>query len=233
MAEPVNMLWIGRPLGIAQQLSIKTFLGHGHPVFVWVYDLDLEVPEGTVKLDGREIFSPDEVFRLHGGTHDGSLAFFADNFMLKLLYKHGGWWTHPDVICLHSLPTLAAGQRLFGPHWTSGIGTHILRSPKGDPIIGECLEKFRSAFETDSYDYHAGLRMIYDVVCKHGRQEDIGAPEEWWDDRPPYERFFLPSGVPDATLFIVHLCHSMTNVFENQPVAGSFYHKLLNQYGLI
>ncbi len=230
--ETVNSFWHGRPLGHNQKLTIKSYLDNGHPFHLWVYDLDMVVPEGTLKGDAREVYPESEIFQLVGGIHNGSFAFFADQFLMKLLPQVGQWWVGMDATCLKPLP--AGLDYMWGPHWVAGMGTHVLKVPKGDPVLTDALAEYRKVFRPEEYDYLSGLRLIYKMICKHGLQHTVGTAEEWGDDPLPYDEFYLRgTGRPPETRIVYHWCHSLTKHREANPEKGSFYYEMLTKHGVI
>ncbi len=232
MGDIVNSFWHGSPLGLMQRLTIQSYLDHGHPFHLWAYDLDMDVPSGTIVRDAREIYGEAEVFRLIGGFHDGSYAFFADQFLMKLLPQAGGWWVGMDAVALRPLPEV--GPYLFGPHHTAGMGTHVLKVPQGDPVLTDALSSYRSVFRLDDYDYHAGLRLIYDSICKHGLKHTVGSAEHWGDDSVQYDLHFqVNSDRPGPDRVLYHFCHSVTKWQEENPLRGSFYRELLLKHRVI
>lgn len=230
----INSLWVGSPLGHNQNLTIKSHIAQGHEFYLWVYDMDMIVPDCTIKMDAENIITRDDIFQLGMGTHCGSYAFFADQFMMTLLSTEGGWWTGMDVICLQSLQPFEDRDYLFAPHCTSGVGTHLMKSPPNGAILRNALARYRTVFAIDNYDYHAGLRLIYEETCKLGREDVIGSADDFGDDTPPYGLCFNGSNNEwqPSEKYIYHSCFSMTQHQTNNPLPNSFYYKMLKLYGI-
>jgi hypothetical protein len=91
----VSSLWIGEPLTRAHNVALRSFVYYGHSLKLYVYDMDLEVPPGIVKVDANKIVPESDVF-----YHYGKLAPFADYFRYKMIAKTSEMWVDADTICL-------------------------------------------------------------------------------------------------------------------------------------
>ena len=76
-SHTVQMFWHGPALSRMEQLAIASFLHHGHPVDLHVYEEPRGVPRGACVRDAAEILPRDALFT-HRRT--GSVAIFADWF---------------------------------------------------------------------------------------------------------------------------------------------------------
>jgi len=97
MNKIIQGLWVGPELSVMEQLSIASFLQHGHDYHLYVYDEPKNVPQGTVIRDANEILPSSSVFQYQ---HSPSYAGFANFFRYKLILERGGWWADTDIICL-------------------------------------------------------------------------------------------------------------------------------------
>src|SRR5580698_9560242 len=97
MLLPIQSLWVGDRLSAMEQLAIKSFLFHGHPFHLYVYQATEGIPEGTIVQDANEILPATSIFKY---SEHNSYAGFANFFRYKLLVERGGWWVDMDVICL-------------------------------------------------------------------------------------------------------------------------------------
>ena len=95
--EIIQGLWIGKRLSVMEQLSIRSFLAHGHSYHLYTYDDVGGVPPGTVLRDAREILPAERIFRY--AAYD-TYAGFSNLFRYKLLLDRGGWWADSDTVCL-------------------------------------------------------------------------------------------------------------------------------------
>src|SRR5438045_3555434 len=99
--DPIQVLWVRGNLSRMEILSIRSFLGNGHPVHLYTYDCPGNVPESVTILDASEIVP--ECLAPPAQTlpfQIGSYAIFSDYFRYALLDLRGGWWSDLDYICL-------------------------------------------------------------------------------------------------------------------------------------
>lgn len=96
----IQSLWIGDTLSPMEQLSIQSFLSHGHDYHLYTYGPIKNVPKGTTLKADDIILPAYKIFQLQNGWGKGSYAVFADIFRYHLLHKNRGWWVDTDVICI-------------------------------------------------------------------------------------------------------------------------------------
>jgi hypothetical protein len=72
-----------------------SFVHYGHSLKLYVYDMDLKVPPGIVKVDANEIVPEADVF-----LHYGKLTAFSDYFRYEMILKTNEVWADVDTICL-------------------------------------------------------------------------------------------------------------------------------------
>jgi glycosyltransferase involved in cell wall biosynthesis len=109
--SPIHMFWHGASLSRLERLCIASFLAHGHPVRLHVYQEPAGIPRGVQVIDANRTLP--ERFLFHHAD-SGSVGAFADWFRYQLLYEQGGIWADTDVVCLRPLkypqPVLFARQ---------------------------------------------------------------------------------------------------------------------------
>lgn len=91
----VGSLWVGGPLGFVQRLCLTSFVHYGHSIRLYVYDMDMDVPEGVEKRNASEIVPENMVFSYHG-----QMAAFSDYFRYKMIQKENIMWVDADTLCL-------------------------------------------------------------------------------------------------------------------------------------
>lgn len=89
---PIQGFWVGPSLPRISRLSITSFLAHGHPYHLYVYDEPTGVPEGCELRDANEIL-PQRYLHL-------PLPSFSDWFRYELIFKLGGYYADTDVLCM-------------------------------------------------------------------------------------------------------------------------------------
>ena len=114
----IQSMWIGPRLSTMESMCIASYLRHGHPFHLYVYQNTENVPEGTTVLDANEIVPSSKIFTYAGRSFGrGSYAGFADLFRYKLLHTKGNWWVDTDSFCLR--PFCFPGKEyVFSSEWS-------------------------------------------------------------------------------------------------------------------
>ena len=100
MNEIANFFWVGKPLSIYEELSLKSFLLNNFVVRLWIYD-DIKVPNGVEVKNAEDILPKSDLYKYKQGGKEKNLAAFSDVFRFTLLSKRNGeWWFDIDCICL-------------------------------------------------------------------------------------------------------------------------------------
>src|SRR5215469_2996421 len=99
VADLVQGLWIGPKLSSMEKLCIHSFLKHGHPFHLYVYDQVDGVPAHTKLCDANKIVPSSRIF-FYSQHH--SCSGFANMFRYKLLLERGGWWVDMDTVCFRT-----------------------------------------------------------------------------------------------------------------------------------
>jgi hypothetical protein len=187
MAEPVQALWIGRPLSAIERLSITSFLRHGHEYHLYRYDDLAHVPPGVVLKDAAEILPRSEIFCYQQGAGRGSVASFSDLFRFKLLLDRGGWWVDTDVVCLRPFdfpdPVIFASEHA---REKAKLASAVIRLPAGHPIAARCYEVASLADRATLQWGEIGPDLLTRVVADDGfrypiMKPAVFCPVPWWD----------------------------------------------------
>ena len=93
---------------MVEQLSIASFLRHGHEFHLYTYGDVSGIPDGTQVRDANEIVPEKDVFIYRNGNY----AIFADWFRWALLFEKGNYWVDTDVVCLK--PFVFDANPIFG-----------------------------------------------------------------------------------------------------------------------
>jgi hypothetical protein len=88
-------LWVGNPMTKIQEVSLSSFIYHGHELTLYVYDMDMQVPEGVQKAFAGDIMNESEMFLVQN-----TYAAFSDLFRYRMIKKTGLVWVDADTICL-------------------------------------------------------------------------------------------------------------------------------------
>jgi hypothetical protein len=145
---PIQMLWVRGDLSRLEQLSLRSFLAHGHPVHLYSYEPPRHIP-AAVHLHPAGDIVPAAIAPLGPSAPfaPGSLGAFSDYFRYLLLQARGGWWSDLDVVCLR--PWRFARAALTASSEELGFGRkangYVLRFPPAHPVINACVDALRSA----------------------------------------------------------------------------------------
>ena len=133
-------MWIGPRLSAMEQMCIKSYLYHGHPFVLYVYQDTKDIPFGTTVLDGNAVLSESKIFIYEGdGFGRKSYAGFADMFRYRLLLEKGGWWVDTDSICMKPFDfntehVFSSEKPFVGMPLLSNVNCGNLKAPVGSPI---------------------------------------------------------------------------------------------------
>lgn len=120
MSIHVKSLWIGDECSLIEQLSMRSFVAHGHRFSLYTYGEVKGVPPGIEILDANHVLPRHEIF-----LSMGSYAHFSDYFRWKMLLTHGGLWVDTDMVCLKPFDfrdELIIGAQTYGVPNVSVLG---------------------------------------------------------------------------------------------------------------
>ncbi|MBI1247230.1 hypothetical protein GC197_05220 [bacterium] len=148
----IQTLWIGDRLTRLERLCLASFVYHGHPVDLYVYDEIAGVPDGVTLMDANEIVPQEQVFTYFGGSYAG----FADLFRWKMLYDRGGCWIDADMLCIR--PFQFDEPIVFGREidlaknisWTAAVG--VLIFPQGSEVCAYMVDRCLNPHRIDRRD---------------------------------------------------------------------------------
>jgi mannosyltransferase OCH1-like enzyme len=143
MNEIIQGLWVGPELSVMEQLSVSSFLQHGHEYHLYIYEDVKNIPAGTVIKDGNEILPASRIFQY---KQHATYAGFSNFFRYKLLLERGGWWVDTDTVCLKRFDF--SEEYVFSSEIAQGqefINSGICKAPAGSAAMayawGVCEKK--------------------------------------------------------------------------------------------
>lgn len=175
----IQGLWIGRQISLNGQLSIRSFLDHGHEYHLYAYDELDDVPPGTEVKDAGEIMPRDSIFQFHTGSY----AMFADTFRIHLLLGHGGWWCDLDMICLRpfDLPEEIVLITEPADGYASAVLTNgIMKFPPHSPFGEKCLEFLDKVDNETNQEWVLTNRTMLEHVVPEMNGEQWVKPPEYF-----------------------------------------------------
>lgn len=251
----VHGLWIGNRLSKLEQLTIHSFLRHGHEFHLWLYDdLETPLPKEVILEDAGEIISREQIFRKketdpETGVGRGSVgAPFSDLFRYKLLHEKGGYWVDMDVTCLR--PLNFPGDYFFRPHRVGVVG-NIMKCPPQSRLMKMTYEQvLREADEKSPWLMPNRVlsrnirklkleRFILPGVCNEDKWEKIILPfiereepiPEKWHAIHWINEMWRTLAMDGGKYRGVQCVEKIPN--KDSVPAGSTLGRLYEQYGLV
>ena len=226
-------LWIGNPLSKVEQTALASFIYYGHSFTLFVYDMNMKVPNGVIKEDANKIIKESEIFKVQN-----SYGPFADMFRYTMIQKTGLTWTDTDSICLRS--DWDFGDYLFGFEEDERLANGILRMPQDSDLI-KFLIKNSVEFDKSKIVWSEigpllvtkGAKM-FDVL-KYAQTPDVFYPVHFWQWKKiwnkNYKQEVLSKSKDSHTLQIWNQFLNREGIDKNKLPKGSaieyFYNKFV------
>lgn len=128
--------WHG-PFGWLEQLSVRSFLRHGHAVHIYGYEPIDGLPDGAVFRDLGDLIPRERMFYYKG---KGTVGVFSDLVRMTLLRHRRGIWADCDIYCVAPLP--AAPDYLMAYERRGSVNGAVLHIPHDAPLLDDLLGIF-------------------------------------------------------------------------------------------
>jgi len=184
MREPMQSLWVGDRLSKLEQLSIRSYQYHGHDYHLYTYGHVEGVPSGVVIKDAAEIVSPYSIKQFR------CIANFSDFFRYCLLFKHGGWWTDTDAVCLRPFEFteehVFSSEALQRENGKLHVNCGTIRVPRGCEMLLEALLRIARTNVATAGWSEIWPQLLQQLVGEFKLQQFVKAPKTfcpvpWWD----------------------------------------------------
>ena len=161
LVRSVSSLWIGNPLSVYEEVSLRSFVEEGFDVQLFTYADNLRVPEGVVVRDAREVLDAEKVFE---NPHQrGTWAGFSNIFRYELVSAVDTVWIDTDVVALRSDIQSNQGY-VFGWESNDFINGAILGVPSKS-VLSSALVEQAAAIDVESFQWgELGPRLITRLV---------------------------------------------------------------------
>jgi hypothetical protein len=205
----IQSLWIGTELSVMEQLSISSFLHHGHPYHLYVYENVRNVPQGAELMDAERIVPRAKAFQYTGTP---SWAGFANSFRYRLLLEKGGWWADTDLICLE--PFDFKSDYVFSSQFSLGrqmTNIGAIKCPANSVLMQHNWDVCQSKDPAKLYWGETGPELMEQSVIRHGLENFV---QPYWAFCPigfREWRSVLSADPPElpSDAVAVHLWHEM------------------------
>jgi len=191
---------------------MSSFVWHGHPVDLYVYDEPKGLPPGVRLRSADDILPRTALFR-HKRTK--SFALFADWFRYRLLHERGGVWADADVVCLQ--PFDYSNNEIFAWQDESTINNAVLGLPAGHPLaewLARCCEEPNRILPYDglSIRFRKWRRRVFDGNRREGMR---------WGENGPH-------GLTRAARYLGYVDKALPS-WHFYPVAPGQYRELFEK----
>ena len=248
MKQVINFFWLGDTIGLLEQLSLKSFMDHGHDVVLWAYNTECtNVPSGVIIKDANDILTADRIFKYtgNGDCRVNSVGGFSDLFRYYLINKVGGWYCDMDVTCLKPFNEIEQ-EYVIRPHRTSKIVGNILKAPANNEFLQDCIVQTEKFIDKDNDRWIKPLEILRDCAFKHGIDKYI-APQNWFgNDNIEEIRQMLNIGVftkyVTLPIYAIHWCNEAISTGRwdftikrdfNKPLPTTLFYNLLKKHRLL
>lgn len=126
MLPTIQSLWIGRPFKRIELLCMKSFIDHGHPFHLYLYEPMDNVPEGVTVKDANEILPKETIYY---SRSKGKISNFANYFRWRMLELKGGYYADMDIVCLK--PFDLDDELVFCWESEETVNNAVLKTPRG------------------------------------------------------------------------------------------------------
>jgi mannosyltransferase OCH1-like enzyme len=134
----IQGLWIGDELSAMEQLSLSSFMAHGHEYHLYAYETIRNVPRGAVIRDAEEILPRARAFQY---SQHKTWSGFANFFRYKLLLERGGWWADTDLVCIG--PCDFTDDYVFSSEFSVGrqmVNIGAIKAPAGSEVMSHAWD---------------------------------------------------------------------------------------------
>ena len=172
----IKALWIGDSLSPVEQVSLASFVKHGHVVQLFTYGDVKNIPQGVAVRDGNEILDKSKIFMY---KKKPSYSGFANWFRYEMLYKEGGVWIDTDVVCLK--PFEFEQDIFFGKEQYDTINCAVVGAKPGLEIFKFLSAQVNSPNDFLPYDtFKEKKRKIFRKYCQGNERGNV----KWGETGP-------------------------------------------------
>lgn len=120
--------WSFAPFGYLERLCLTSMIRAGHPIDLYSYEKDLDLPDGVTLKDASQIMPRSKIVRHRFGP-----SHFTDIFRYEGLRRGFGTWVDMDVLMLRSISDMPGP--IMGWENPSSVAIGVLWLQKDDPFL--------------------------------------------------------------------------------------------------
>lgn len=181
----IASFWHG-PLSWLEHLSIASFVRQGHPVHIYSYEPQGDLPEGADWKDAEDVLPRERLFFYKGHGTPGA---FSDLFRMTLMKQERGIWADCDVYCVRPINDL--GDYIFSWERPGSINGAVLCIPNDAPLLDDLLSIF-----------DPGNRPLFEPHLPLGRRLEVAARRLLGDPVTPSHMQYGATGPFALTHFV-------------------------------
>ncbi len=158
----------------------------------------------------------------------GSYSLWSDRFQLSVLQKFGGWYSQLDVACLK----WPEETEYYFASLDEGFDPSIMKVPQNAEFIPGCIKELEERVNqrTAGFGWCFSMEIMARHIKNHGLLKFMSRNIE----QNGCEKYMTGIAVPSENVEFIHWWNAVCpEDAKNNPVKGSFYHKLLMEVGLI
>lgn len=133
-------LWVGKKLSWVEWMCLSSFHAAGQSFELFVYDSEIEVPQGIKVRDARTIVAEEEVFE--NPAKPGSYALFSNYFRYRLLQQTEMVWVDADIIFLR--PPMPRNAFIVGLEEPGKVNNAVLSIPRNHEMLQFLVEQSKA-----------------------------------------------------------------------------------------
>lgn len=172
MSATIRMFWDGGPIPLLAELSMRSFVAHGHDIELYAYGEHDRLPKGVRFRKASDILSAKEKGDILRHSA-GKMANVSDLFRCRLLHEKGGYWADSDMICLKPWDFHERVEYMFAGSyhqpWSvrKGLSNSAMLAPVGSPLMKECASLAEKVL-LEPHGYSAIPQLLERLVRSHG-----------------------------------------------------------------
>ena len=213
----VRSMWTEKTIRLMEKLSIASYIYHGVPYHLYLYNDVAGIPDGVVIHDAREILPQSEIQNFRHPQQ------FADYFRYAMLLMEGGWHADLDSVCLKPFDITTPYAFVLDNIDEFYISGCFMKTPKGAPIMQHCFDTVSNMSVSNRVNagyQDVGPKMVQSSVIKFGMEKYL-QPKVAFDPVPwnRIKQIVNPTVKWDLTnSYAVHLRGS---IWDGGPNAGA------------
>lgn len=181
----INSFWNGEKISCLEQLTVQSFLDHGHDFCIWTYNPNIikQLPGKTIIKNANKILDFSNFFTYNGNGDccKGSVGGFSDIFRYYLLRQGYEWYVDMDVTCLNSFLELTE-DIVLRPHANACVVANIVKMRGVNCILDELIDETNTKVTKNNDSWVLPLKIFKKHIFKNNLEKYIVPSDYFGDD---------------------------------------------------